>query len=229
MGGVTFILVCLVGGLVVYAMDVSGIEANSMYFLVGVLTGFFSMLAGVATDFMFMEKWLSNALKEAYAGTGFASLEWTDEWERAIDKVAASGKIDPLGVLIWKAKYLLEAKAYQDAITGLTARYRHRYKPELPGMAQKLVEQALSEFLGPVCQTCQGTASRMLEGLKVMCPTCGGTTLKRYTDEERSGRMQLSLGLVKRMSSRLSWLAGELGGLDREVGRLMAIELERDK
>jgi hypothetical protein len=166
-------------------------------------------------------------LKEAYAGTALASLEWSEERERAIDRVAAGGKVPRVGIDLWRAKYLLEAKAYQDVITGLTQLYRSRYKPELPGMAEKLVEQALSEFLGPVCQTCTGTASRMVEGLKVMCPTCGGMALKRYTDEERSGRMQLSLGLVKRMGLRLSWLAGELGGLDREVGRLIAIELER--
>ncbi len=166
-------------------------------------------------------------LKEALAGTAYASLEWSDERERAIDRVAASGKVDPLGILIWKAKYLLEAQAYKDAISGLTQRYRERYKPEMPGMAQKLVEQALSEFLGPGCRTCDGTAERVIEGLKVLCPTCNGSALKRYSDEERSGRMQLSIALIKRMSSRMSWLAGELGALDREVGRLLAIELER--
>ena len=44
-------------------------------------------------------------LREPYAATAFAGLGWSEISERPIDRVAAAGLADSLGVSLWKAKY----------------------------------------------------------------------------------------------------------------------------
>lgn len=166
-------------------------------------------------------------LREALAATSVASLEWSEERERAVDRVAASGRAPALGVQLWKARYMLEAKAYQDARRGLIRLFLERHPAEKPSIAEKCVDEALSEFLGPACSSCSGARELVTENLRVVCEACGGSGLRRYTDWERASRMQISLQWVRTLSRKLSWLAGELGSLDRAVNSVISDELER--
>jgi len=144
-----------------------------------------------------------------------------------VDRVAASGRASTLGLQIWKARYMLESKAYQDAIKGLTAHYLCRYKAERPDMARRLAEEILSEFMGPSCTTCNGARELVVEELRVMCDTCRGTGLKHYTDIERAGRMKLSYGRVKSLAHKMMWLMDEIGSMDKSVNEIVNFELER--
>ena len=166
-------------------------------------------------------------MREALASTSLAGLGWSEDRERAVDRVAASGKAPTLGLQIWKARYMLESKAYQDAIKGLTAHYLARYRAEQPDIARMVVEEVLSEFMGPSCVSCNG-ARELVEGdLRVTCESCGGTGLRRYSDAERASRMKLSYARVKSLSHKFQWIMGELGGMDRTVNEIIAWELER--
>ena len=167
-------------------------------------------------------------LRTAYGATAMASLEWTEERERAIDRVAAAGRAAPLGLLIWKARYQLESKAYQAAIKLLTTRYLEHYRAESPETAGKAVEQCFSEFMGPACSGCNGAKELVSENLRVVCPTCQGSGIRRYSDTERSGRMKLSYGLTKHLAHKMSWLMCEIGSLEKGVNAVLAWELERE-
>ena len=170
---------------------------------------------------------MSN-LREALAGTALASLEWSEERERAVDRVAASGRAPALGLLLWKARYLLESKAYLEARRKLVEVFLERYRSESPLMAEKCVDEALSEFMGPACSSCNGARELVTESLRVTCETCQGSGLKRYSDWERASRMQIGLQRLRSVNYKLGWLAGELGSLDRAVNSVIAAELERD-
>lgn len=166
-------------------------------------------------------------LREALAVTSLASLEWSAERERAIDRVAASGKCPPLGLSLWKARYMLEAAAYRNARDGLFKLCRDRYTREKPEILVKLVDQSLHEWLSSACAECNGATEVMAGDLRVICSVCRGSGVKRYSDEERARAMGLSYALVKFNSPRFGWLIEQMSALDRAVNEQMNIELER--
>jgi hypothetical protein len=169
---------------------------------------------------------MSN-LREAYASTATASLEWSEERERAIDRVCAAGKAPRLGMDLWRARYQLSLPSFRDAHKGLVQLFLTRYRSETTDMACKLVDEALSEFMGPACTSCLGAREMILDQLKIVCTGCQGSGLRRYSDFERARRMQVSLQRVRSVNHKLGWLAGEMGSLDRAVNSVIAAELER--
>lgn len=170
---------------------------------------------------------LSN-LREPFASTSIAGLGWDENREKAIDRVAAAGKASELGVNLWKARYMLEVKAYQSTREGLVALYRERYRREEPRLVASVIDQCLHEFLSPFCGSCNGAKEMMAGDLKVTCQSCSGTGVRRYGNEERARAMKISFGLLKRMEHKFKWLLGEMQGLDRDVNKVLADQLERD-
>jgi hypothetical protein len=166
-------------------------------------------------------------LREAYAATGYASLEWDDNHEKAVDRVAAAGKASKLGMDLWRCKYMNSSVAYHAVSKGLLALFKARYPAEATPIAWKCVEEALSEFLGPACASCNGAKEMILDELRIECQTCKGTGIRRYSDRDRSGRMRVSMAHVRILSGKLEWLGRELGSLDRAVNSAVARELER--
>ena len=170
---------------------------------------------------------MSN-LREAYSATALASLEWKQEAERAIDRVAAAGLANPLGVALWRSKYLLESKSYGDAKKGLADLYRARHSHETPAVVEIIVEQVLHEYLSDKCVTCNGAKETIVGELRVMCGTCSGSGVRNYGDYQRAQTMKISLDRVRRLSRFMGWLADMVGTLDGEVNRVMSEQLERE-
>lgn len=168
---------------------------------------------------------MSN-LREAYAATALAGLGWDDNAEKAIDRVAASGKATALGVFLWKAKYQLESRAYQSAIKEALSLYMKRYR-DSRGTAERLVDQAMREYIAPACRLCSGRGEMVLDELKVICATCEGSKTHRFTDTERATAMQLSYALTKHCAFKIKWLLGLFGDEDKRVNYILNIELER--
>ena len=166
-------------------------------------------------------------LREAYSATALASLEWSETRERAIDRVAAAGKASPLGINLWKARYMLEAPAYHQAITGLVEHYLGRYKREDVPIVRIIVEQVISEYLAPFCVDCSGAREMVVNDLKVVCGTCEGSGLRRYTDTDRARLMKMSLQRIRSLSRKMQWLTNEMGTMDRDVNQVLQVELER--
>jgi hypothetical protein len=144
-----------------------------------------------------------------------------------VDRVAAAGRCSRLGIDLWKARYMLESKAYQDAFKSLVGAYLQRYKAESQGIAEKCVSEALHEFLGPFCISCGGARELVVEELRVTCESCQGSGLRSYTNVDRAHAMQLSLARIKSLNHKLGWLMAELHDLDRAVNSVIAAELER--
>jgi hypothetical protein len=163
-------------------------------------------------------------LREAATTIQYASLEWS-EHERAVDRVAACGKADALGVAIWKAKYGLESACYHAAVKGLTKAYLARYKREGQPLAEMLCEQVLSEFIAQFCVACQGRRELVIDDRMQACTACAGSGVRRYTDEQRARMMRISHARVLVMAHKIRWVHDLISRLDGEVNVILTKEL----
>ena len=172
---------------------------------------------------------MSN-LREAYAATAMAGLEWNEDAEKAIDRVAAAGFADALGIALWRSKYLNESKSYHDATKLLVTRYREGWSRfETQGVVEAIVDQVLHEHLSGMCRVCNGAKELIVGDLRVICTTCGGVGVRRFSDTERAQTMKLSIGRVTRLGRAMQWLAGVVSASDRAVNSVMVEQLERNQ
>ena len=166
-------------------------------------------------------------LRGVYASVSLANLAWDENQERAIDRIAASGKAAKLGVSLWKAKYMLEVRCYHDAHELLLVLYRRRYRRDDDVTANAMVEQALVEYISPHCRRCLGKGELVADEVLVMCDVCAGSRMHRYGDAERARRMRLSYSVTRASGHKLVWLHDLIGDEDRKVNERLNVELER--
>lgn len=166
-------------------------------------------------------------LREAYAATSYANLQWSEITERPIDRVAASGLCDPLGILLWKAKYMLESPAYKEADRLLKVKVKEKFNKEAGLICDKLVEQSLKEYLSDRCKQCNGAKELIAGDRRITCDVCSGFGLRRWTDFERARGTGLAIGRVKTLERKFSWTVNLLLTLDSEVNRQIEFYLGR--
>lgn len=169
---------------------------------------------------------MSN-LREALAATTFANLQWSEIAERPIDRVAASGLCDGLGVLLWKAKYCLESAAYKEADRQIKVRVKDKYPNEAGLICDKLTEQCLREYLSDKCKACHGAKEMIVGSRRITCEVCSGFGIRRWTDFERARGTGLAIGRVKTLERKFSWTVNLLLTLDSEVNRQIEFYLGR--
>lgn len=166
-------------------------------------------------------------LRESYASTHHANLGWDEVYERAIDKVAASGRASALGVSLWRAKYQNEARAYRTAQRCLYSVYAGAYQSECQIVRERVANQVLREYVAEMCQTCLGIGELVEKKLRVVCGTCNGVRVKWYGDRERAAMMDLSLQRVRLLAHAIRWLAEQVEKADRQVNAVLVVQLER--
>lgn len=167
-------------------------------------------------------------MREAYAVTHHASLEWTEGHERAVDRVAAMGRVERIGANLWRAKYQYDASSYKQAVLELIGMYRQRNPRESSEIVRTVVEQCFREWISGMCPSCLGARELIVGDRRVVCDTCQGSGIRHYSDFERARGMSVSLQRVKSLQRGLTWLAGEIGAIDRLVNTLMCEQLERN-
>ena len=166
-------------------------------------------------------------LREGYAATHHASLKWSADHEKAVDKVAASGLCDELGVLLWKVKYMSESWAYKKAREELIKRHQERFFGEVDTLRSSVVDQCLHEFLSDKCKWCKGAKEMIVGERRVVCDACQGYGIRKYTDSDRAKYMKQSLGRIKSLQRQFNFLHDLIGTLDRKVNSMMCEQLER--
>lgn len=166
-------------------------------------------------------------LRESVASTHHANLAWSAEHERAIDKVAALGLCDELGVLLWKAKYMSESWAYQKARRILINLHSARFKYEARLIVDSLVEQCLHEYVADMCQWCKGAKEIIANDRRVICDACGGHGVRRYSDRDRAVNMKLAMGKVQKMARQFKALQDIIRDQDGRVNLVLMDQLER--
>src|SRR5262245_52725658 len=166
-------------------------------------------------------------LREALAGTAFASLEWSPDWERAVDRVAASGRATRLGLALWKARYLLEISSYREARTRLIERYARRFRRMPSQTRERVIEQCLREYIAPFCMTCKGAKEIVIEQKRIICYECSGSGVRRYTDSDRANAMGISFAEAVRLGKQCRIVLDDIATHDQEVGAVLTEQLER--
>lgn len=158
-------------------------------------------------------------MRESLAATHHANLQWNPDTERAIDKVAASGLCDELGLLLWKWRYMDEKPAERKAIEGLSFKVAERFKNEMALNCYKIAKQGVNEYKLSYCSKCNGARELIAGNLRIICEACAGQGIRRWTDFERARAMSLSLGRVKTLQRHFNWLSSQIWTLDDLVGR----------
>jgi len=157
-------------------------------------------------------------MREAFSNTLRKSLDWDDvDHEKAVDKLTAFCYADRLSTLLWRLKYGNDASAYKPVVFLLAK----TLKPLNKNISIKIAQQALHEWLFPLCTTCQGTKERMAGELRVVCRACNGTGVGRYSDRDR----ELKVGghFPKQIETVLKLITGS----DLKPGREMRKRLGR--
>lgn len=162
-------------------------------------------------------------MRKAYVATDRANLDWSPICERPIDRVAAAAaageKLD-----IWKSKYGQDRSAYE-RLRGLVARVVASKWPR-EKHTEKIVDQALAEYLSPECQVCHG--NEVVDYLRGrVCSGCKGTKLQVYTDEKRGRMMKVGMGTTRMVSHKVSYVVGWLTHNDSRVNAIINQSLER--
>ncbi len=168
-------------------------------------------------------------MRPAYAATECANFDWSEISERPIDRIAAAGFVDCMGLLLWKAIYNNDSRALDGLYKGLIKHFMERYKRENQENVQRIVIQCLHEYFNPKCPSCRGTAEAMIGELRTLCKTCDGTGLRHYSDSDRSISMQISYARTKLAGHKLKWLSAEISKIDKVVNTVMNQQLERRK
>jgi hypothetical protein len=157
-------------------------------------------------------------MREAISKTLSSSLEWDDsDHERAVDKLTAFSYSDRLGTLLWRVKYFNDASAYKPAVFLLA-----KNLPTLNrGMAIKIAEQALKEWVLSFCTHCLGAKEIRSGDHVITCPCCGGSGVRKYTDRERAAFIGAS------MSKQVDTILHIIGGVDIQVAVKTRMKLEK--
>lgn len=129
-------------------------------------------------------------MKEAMSHVLHSSLEWDDsEHERAVDKLTAFSYSERFATLLWRFKYANDSSAYKPIIYMLA-----RSLKLSRSVAVKVAEQALHEWIFSFCPVCLGAKETMAGELRVVCPSCDGSGVARFSDKEREAKLGLNFG-----------------------------------
>lgn len=188
-------------------------------------------------------------LREDVALAGNPTNLWTDHRVRDGDvKLAALGKADRLGALLWRLKYRGEARLARQCIVLLSAQLRedHRWQRTVRGRSRtrgaagkeeavradlidRLAFRVLMEWVNDRCTTCHGRGSIGSIGSVVMCSACSGSC--RQPQKVLDPARALDLGVTRaQYYTRWLWvieaLLGQLAQVDEDVKSVLKSELK---
>jgi len=118
-----------------------------------------------------------------------SDLSWSEGKTKPVEYVAAMSAATRLGSDIFRAADH-DAHAMRRAVLQLMSLAAKKIGRKGIGItsaqAQIMAAAAILELIHPYCTTCGGAREIMGEKIKVICPTCSGIGVRRYTDTERA-------------------------------------------
>lgn len=115
-----------------------------------------------------------------------SSLEWEETHETQVDRVAAMAGGSHLGSYLLRIREGAQPEWAHRAMLILARRLIKRHHISR-SIAEKIAAQALVEWAYPHCPDCGGAREVMGEHIRILCPSCKGTGVRRWTDSERRG------------------------------------------
>ena len=107
-----------------------------------------------------------------------------DEQIRSVEHVAALSGASSIGSDLMRAKdYDVQALRRAILILARHARQSMRLSME---PSKWLATAAILEVMHWQCRSCNGASEQRLDGIRMICPACGGVGVHRWTDSERA-------------------------------------------
>ena len=175
-------------------------------------------------------------LRELWAAAVTSThLEQSTERESAIDRIGAAAFGPALGGVLWRIRYAGEAHMAHTALTMLAGNLRRRWnvhpKSTAHVMVTRVAKQAMREWYHPQCRTCLGRAEVVSGDLHLVCPTCNGSGVHPYSDQERRdacmGPGAEGESWEQTWERRLLEAIGTVQGADTSTAAAMSWHLER--
>ena len=142
----------------------------------------------------------------AHAITGH-DLSTEELFESAVDQIYAFAYGDPLGIAIWRLKWIYDRSTFETAIDLLADRIEVR-KAGAQGMRKRVAQVAIEEHLNDLCSVCGGRDHIVADSMRVSseCGACNGSGHRRPDAEERMLHAQMRPELYRKFE-RLFTLA----------------------
>jgi len=141
-----------------------------------------------------------------------------EDTERAVDRLRALSTAPRLATLLFRLFYDNDSTVLDQAIAELS---RVAQKPS------KLVEMALHEAMAPNCRRCNGARELIIGERRIVCSSCEGTGLHRYTNNWRASYLRCSVSEAKRHGAAMQHIHDVIGTYDRLCNAAMSFKLER--
>jgi len=148
-------------------------------------------------------------------------LETIESRESDIDRVGALARASRLGALLFHWRYAKQDRFARAVLSEVVRKSRRRFQisefhVEHPALVAAC-KQAMREYYAPQCSTCNGAREIIEQKLRIVCHTCRGAGVRRYSDYERANALGMNLaayraGWEKRLGEILSMLAANDAG-----------------
>lgn len=132
------------------------------------------------------------------------SMEWEENHESQVDRVAAMAGGSHLGSYLLRIREGAQPEWAHRAMLILARRIIKCHHISR-SIAEKISAQALVEWAYPHCPDCGGAREVMGEHIRILCPSCNGAGIRRWTDAERreyigawGGRIERGLSFAMR-------------------------------
>lgn len=117
------------------------------------------------------------------------NLAWKEGATMPVEYVAALSAASEIGSDLLRVR-ALDKQAYRRVVLLLAHKAQMSGKRKRlflsPAMAQIFAVCAIHEITQPQCLACHGAKVMITEKLKVICHSCGGIGLHRYSDKDRA-------------------------------------------
>lgn len=157
-------------------------------------------------------------IREAVGAALLSTHLETQAHESAIDRIGALAHASKLGGLLYHWRYAGQGRYAGPVLREMLRKARRklkigRFHVDHPILV-RACKQAMREWYAPQCSNCHGARETVMEKLRLVCPVCAGSGLRRYSDPERLEALRLD------RSAYLAW--------EPRMRELLLILTERD-
>lgn len=168
-------------------------------------------------------------IREAIGAALLSSHLETQAHESAIDRVGALAHASKLGRLLYHWRYAGQGRYAGPVLAELARKARRRlrigkFHEEHPTLI-RACKQAMREWYSPQCGNCQGAREVVTNKLRLVCPVCTGTGLRRYSDIERLNALALDRAGYEPWNGRMRELLLILTERDGDAARVVRHQL----
>lgn len=168
-------------------------------------------------------------IREAVGAALLSTHLETQAHESAIDRVGALAHAGKLARLLYHWRYAGQGRYAGPVLQEMLRKARRKlrigkFHVDHPILV-RACKQAMREWYAPQCPDCQGAREIVSDSLRLICPRCAGSGLRRYSDPERLNALHLDRIGYQPWAPRMRELLLILTERDGAAGRIISHQL----